>query len=239
MRFVPLASSSAGNAYLVEAPGGVLLIECGITYKKLQRLAGPALRGVCGCLISHEHGDHSKCWPDLIKSGIRVWASDKTVAELEYSRANAFLGILPQDPEGKYLPFRVGPFDVLPFETFHDAAQPVGFLIRCGGEKLAFATDTVRIHSRFPGAGILALEANYDKDILARCERMPEKVKKRVTNSHMEIGALCEYLEGADLSRCREIYLLHLSDASANEGGFVRRVKQVVPPGVQVIACRK
>lgn len=241
MRFIPLASSSAGNAYLVEAPGGGtapsgrLLLECGVSYKKLQKLAGFGLSGLSGCLITHEHKDHSKCWADLIKNGVRVWASAGTREALD----GALIDALPEDPEGGFLPFRVGPFDVLPFPTFHDGSQPVGYLIRAEGEKLAFATDTVRLHSRFPGAAILAVEANYDKDILARCERMPDEVKKRVTNSHMEIGDLCGYLQGEDLSRCREIYLLHLSDASANEGDFVRRVRAVVPGHVRVTACPK
>lgn len=241
MRFIPLASSSAGNAYLVEAPGagtspgGQLLLECGVSYKKLQKLAGFGLSGLSGCLITHEHKDHSKCWADLVKNGVRVWASAGTRETLDA----ALIDALPEDPEGGFLPFRVGPFDVLPFPTFHDGSQPVGYLIRCQGEKLVFATDTVSFRYRVPGANILALEANYDKDILARCERMPDKVKQRVQNSHMEIGTLCSYLAGADLSACRELYLLHLSDVSANEGDFVRRVRAVVPGHVRVTACPK
>lgn len=244
MRFIPLASSSAGNAYLVEAPGGLLLLECGLSFKRLRSLAGYRLHDLCGCLITHEHKDHSRCWADLIKNGVRVWASAGTVEKLAESGGGnaALLEELPEGEDGRdnpFLPFRVGPFDVQPFPTFHDAEEPVGYLIRSGGEKLAFATDTAVIHSRFPGVHILAVEANYDRDILARCDRMPDKVKHRVQNSHMEIGTLCGYLQGADLSACREIWLLHLSDASANEGDFVRRVRAVVPGHVRVVVCPK
>lgn len=256
MRFIPLASSSAGNAYLVEAPGagtspgGQLLLECGVSYKKLQKLAGFGLNGLSGCLITHEHKDHSKCWADLVKNGVRVWASAGTIEKLAEGDGGgtapsgnaSLLEELPEDPEegdNPFLPFRVGAFDILPFPTFHDAKQSAGYLIRAGGEKLAFVTDMGAIHIRFPGVNILALEANYDKDILARCERMPDKVKQRVQNSHMEIGTLCSYLAGADLSACRELYLLHLSDVSANEGDFVRRVRAVVPGHVRVTACPK
>lgn len=243
MRFIPLASSSAGNAYLVEVPGGLLLLECGQSFRRLRSLAGYRLHDLCGCLITHEHKDHSKCWADLVKNGVKVWASAGTIEKLAESGGNAsLLEELPEDPEGgdnPFLPFRVGAFDILPFPTFHDAAQSVGYLIRAGGEKLAFATDTVSLPQRFPGVNILAVESNYDRDILARNDRMPDKVKQRVTNSHMEIGTLCGYLQGADLSACREIYLLHLSDASANEGDFVRRVRAVVPHYVRVTACPK
>lgn len=242
MRFIPLASSSAGNAYIVEAGGGGtaprarLLLECGLSYKKLQKLAGYRLSGLCGCLITHEHKDHSGCWKDLVKDGVRVFASAGTREALD----GALIDELPDGGNGDpFLPIRVGPFDVLPFPTFHDARQPVGYLIRCQGEKLAFATDTVSFRYKLPGVSILALEANYDKNILERSDRMPDKVKQRVRNSHMEIGDLCRYLHGADLSACRELYLLHLSDASANEGDFVRRVQAAVPPCIRVTACRK
>jgi hypothetical protein len=83
------------------------------------------------------------------------------------------------------------------------------------------------------------VEANFDKAILERCEKMPEKVRHRVANTHMEIDVLCGILKRMDLSRCREIYLLHLSDATSHEGHFINKVARAVPKHIQVIACRK
>ena len=137
--------------------------------------------------------------------------------------------------------FNIGSFDIVAFEVFHDDAEPLGFLIksRVDGDILAFATDTVNLRYRFPGVNILAIEANYDKTILERCEKMPEKVKHRITNSHMEIDTLCDYLRSLDLSDCREIYLLHLSDATSHEEKFVDKVKKAVPGGIKIAACKK
>ena len=137
--------------------------------------------------------------------------------------------------------FNVGSFDIVPFATFHDAREPLGFLVksRVDGDILAFATDTVNLRYKFPGLTILAIEANYDKAILERCERMPEKVRYRITNSHMEIDTLCDYLRGLDLSRCREIHLLHLSDATSHEGHFLNKVARAVPRGIEIVACKK
>ena len=59
----------------------------------------------------------------------------------------------------------------------------------------------------------------------------------RVTNSHMEIETLCKYLQSLDLSQCRTLYLLHLSNAASNEGNFANRVRRVVPRHVEVIVC--
>ena len=135
----------------------------------------------------------------------------------------------------------VGTLEVMPFRVFHDAAEPFGFLVRSleDGDKLAFATDTVNLRYRFPGVTLLAVECNYAEHILEQNERMPEKVRKRIKNSHMEVSRLCGWISELDLSACREIYLLHLSDASSHEADFVKMVQEVVPAGVSVFACPK
>lgn len=42
-----------------------------------------------------------------------------------------------------------------------------------------------------------------------------------------------------DLSECREIHLLHLSDATSHEGHFINKVARAVPKGIEITACRK
>ena len=232
MRFEALASSSAGNAYIVEDGETRILLECGISHKKLLKLSGFALSDFKACLVSHEHKDHSKCVEDLIGRGMEVYMSAGTAEALGVEAVN-----IVESMEQ----FNVGTFDIVPFSTFHDAREPLGFLIksRVDGDVLAFATDTVNLRYKFPGLNILAIEANYDKSILERCERMPEKVRHRISNSHMEIDTLCDYLRSLDLYRCREIHLLHLSDATSHEGHFINKVFRTVPRGIEITACKK
>ena len=207
-------------------------MECGLSRKKLQQLTGFQLTAFDACMVSHEHKDHSQCVSDLIKSGVPVYMSQGTAEALE-------LDAVTEIQHGEQ--FAVGSIDVVPFDTFHDAAEPLGFLFksRIDGDVLAFATDTVNLRYKFPDLNILAIEANYDKAILERCERMPEKVRYRITNSHMEIDTLCDYLRSLDLSQCREIHLLHLSDATSHEGHFINKVARAVPPGIEITACDK
>ena len=232
MRFESLASSSAGNAYVVSDEETRVLLECGISHSKLQKLSGFSLSEFQACLVSHEHKDHSKAVEELISRGMAVYMSPGTAEALETEGAE-LVEHLEQ--------FSVGSLDIVPFDTFHDAKEPLGFLIksRVDGDVLAFATDTVNLRYKFPGLNILAIEANYDKNILERCNRMPEKTRYRITNSHMEIDTLCDYLRSVDLSQCREIHLLHLSDATSHEGHFINKVTRAVPPGIEVTACKK
>jgi phosphoribosyl 1,2-cyclic phosphodiesterase len=232
MRFESLASSSSGNAYIVTDRDTRILLECGVSHKKLQKLSGFSLSEFQACLVSHEHKDHAKAVRELIERGMTVYMSEGTADALETDAVN-----LIESMEQ----FNVGSLDIVPFTTFHDAAEPLGFLIksRIDGDVLAFATDTVNLRYRFPGLTILCIEANYDKGILERCERIPDKVRKRIANSHMEIDVLCDYLKSLDLSRCREIHLLHLSDATSHEVHFINKVARSVPKGIRITACKK
>lgn len=231
MRFEALASSSSGNAYIVSDSDTRILLECGVSHKKLQKLSGFSLSDFSGCLVSHEHKDHSKSVADLIGRGMEVYMSQGTAEALE-TEGVTLIEHMEQ--------FNVGSLDIVPFTTFHDAAEPLGFLIksRVDGDVLAFATDTVNLRYKFPGLNILAIEANYDKNILERSSR-PDKLKQRIVNAHMEIDTLCDYLRTLDLSQCREIHLLHLSDAVSHEGHFINKVARAVPEGIEIKACEK
>ena len=232
MRFRSLASSSHGNAYTVDDGETRILIECGIPYKNLQKLSGFSLSEFKACLLTHEHQDHAKSVQNLIERGIDVYMSFGTAEALEVEHAQ-IIEAMEQ--------FRVGSLDIVAFSTFHDAREPLGFLIKSreDGDIIAFATDTVNLRYKFPGINILAIEANYDRAVLERSEKLPEKTKERITKTHMEIDTLCDYLRSLDLSECREIHLLHLSDAMSREREFILKVKDAVPKGISVTACEK
>lgn len=232
MTFESFASSSHGNVYSVSDRETRILLECGVSRKKLRQLTGFDLAGFAACIVSHEHKDHSGCVADLIRDGLPVYMSQGTAEALELED----VAVIAHGEQ-----FTVGTIDVVPFSTFHDAAEPLGFLFksRHDGDTLAFATDTVNLAYRFPGVNILAIEANYAREILDRSERIPEKVRHRITNSHMEIDTLCRYLRELDLGACREIWLLHLSDAMSSEGQFIRKISGQISPKISVKVCKK
>lgn len=232
MKFQALASSSHGNAYIINDGVTRILIECGLSFKRLQQLSGFQLADVSACFISHEHKDHAGCYWDLLKNGMPVFSSAGTAAALDCNQITVL-----EERETAV----IGTLEVMPFQVFHDAAEPYGFLVRSSkdGDKLAFATDTVNLQYRFPGVTILAVECNYARPILERCTRMPEKVRRRIENSHMEVDRLCTWLATLPLDDCREIYLLHLSDACSDEEQFTCRVRRSVPTRIKVIPCPK
>lgn len=234
MKFEAFASSSKGNVYIVSDGESRILLDCGLSHKQLLKAVG-SVSNLDGCLISHCHADHSKCAKQLLGDMVPVYMTRGTAEALELP--DSLMELAHEIKAGEQ--FTVGTIDVLPFTTFHDAAEPVGFCMqsRVDGDILVYAIDTVNLPYQFPGVGVLAVEANFEQARLDRCEKIPEKVRHRIANTHMEIDMLCGILRRMDLSRCREIHLMHLSDATSHEGHFINKVARSVPPGIRVVAC--
>lgn len=231
MEFISLASSSSGNAYVVDDGKTKLLIECGISFKKLQKLMGFSVSELSGCLLSHEHKDHSKCAGEIILSGIPLYTSEGTIETL---------GLVGAKAVAEKEMVTVGTFDIIPFLVYHDAVEPYGFLVRsrASGKRLMFATDTAAINYDFAGLNIIVIECNYIKDILERSHKLPDKVRYRITNSHMEASAALKYILRLDTNALEKIYLCHLSDACSNEWR-IRKMFEEKFASVEIIICNK
>ena len=70
MIFTSLASSSHGNCYVVSDGETAILLECGISFRRIKKGLGFDLSAIRACLVSHEHKDHAKSVMDIIKSGV-------------------------------------------------------------------------------------------------------------------------------------------------------------------------
>ena len=237
MTFTALASSSSGNAYIVQDAGTRILIECGLPWKRLREMV-PDVERVTGCLVTHEHKDHSRSVHDLIDRGVPVWMTTGTATSIDCAAYQPIR--TAEDRPGGYAPFSVGTLEVLPFAVYHDAAEPVGFYIRSrvDDERMLFATDTCAVPFRFPGLAIVAVEANFSAEILSQSQRIPKDIRKRIANSHMEIGQTCRFLARLDRSKLREVVLIHLSDHHAREGLFMDFVGRICP-GIAVSCAAK
>lgn len=219
-----VASSSRGNCYLLYNPDECLIIEAGVPFKELNRLLFFDLKNVVGCVVSHEHGDHACRMDEYLKYGITCRASAGTIRNVKYTSKRLPL-IIEHGVSCK-----VGNFSVLPFNTEHDAEEPVGFLVyHPSMGTMLFATDTYYLRYKFPGLNHILIECNYQRSILdANFENGKIDVtrRNRTLLSHMEIETCIEALRANDLSAVNNVVLLHLSDQNSNEREFVKRISE-------------
>ena len=220
LKFCSLSSGSSGNCYLIGSDDTFLLVDAGITCKRItDGLSDLNLTPemISGVLITHEHVDHIKGAEVLSrKYDIPLFTNEKTGAEVLR---------LMKKTEGVSLryfensrPFTLGNIDIMPFPVCHDAVDAVGFSLYCGNSQISTATDTgcitPEMMTEIAGADLLVLEANHDEDML-KMGKYPWFLKQRILSAHGHLSNEAAGQAIAQLSeynpKQRQILLAHLS----------------------------
>lgn len=222
MKLKVIGTGSTGNAYILYNNTESLLIECGITIKKIKEAFNFDFSKLVGCLVTHEHGDHNKSIKEVLSSGIKVYASKGTLEAsnvVQHHNSNIL--------ETKKL-YQIGNFKIIPFDVRHDAQEPMGFLIQhpeCG--TTLFLTDTYYSPYKFNGLNNLIIEANFCEEIIdAKLKTDMRFLRDRILKSHLSIQKCIDLLNVNDLSNVNNIVLIHLSDSNSNELEFKRKVEE-------------
>jgi phosphoribosyl 1,2-cyclic phosphodiesterase len=116
-------------------------------------------------------------------------------------------------------PFEIGDIAISPFTIPHDAADPVGFVFKAEGVRMAFATDLgyipPNVKAQLKGVDLLLLESNHDLEML-RDGPYPWSVKQRVLSrvGHLSNEAAAAYLENEYDGQAAYVILAHLSESN-------------------------
>ena len=187
MRLTVFASGSSGNCLLLSGGGANILIDAGISARRISEMLGTcglSLQDITGVLITHEHSDHISGLLGLSRRcGAEIFAPRTVAARLR--------GMLPQiDERLRVIPvgedFMLSRMKVRAFHTPHDTDESVGYRVECGGV-FAIATDmgcvTDEVRENLLGADAALIEANHDEDML-RYGRYPVFLKRRILSEH-------------------------------------------------------
>ena len=101
-------SSSKGNCYRIKTStnGNELLLDAGLAFKDIQRYCRFNFVHLCGALVTHQHGDHCKAVPDLLKLGHRVYMLKDTAEAIYVAGHHKAVYITPK------IQFSVGNFAI-------------------------------------------------------------------------------------------------------------------------------
>lgn len=181
-----LASGSKGNSTYIRAGKYSVLIDAGLSGRALEeRMAALDLdiKALNALLITHEHKDHIKGIGVLSRRyDLPIYANDGTWAEAESE-----LGKIKAKNRRVFSgDFIVGDLKFSPYDIYHDAAQPVGYICQAAGKKIVLATDTgvisEEIAARIKGADLFVLESNHDLEMLMT-GKYPYFLKNRIKGS--------------------------------------------------------
>ena len=217
LSFTTLASGSAGNAALVSCGDTHILLDAGVSARRLT--AGLAALGVrpealSAILITHEHSDHLSGLQVFTKNNrVPIYATGPTCRRLCYKAA--FLDNLVRPLEAG-AGTQIGSLWAESFPTPHDAAGSVGWSISGDGGRMALCTDlghvTPPVRRAAEGCDLLVCETNHDVDML-RAGPYPYYLKQRILGDrgHLSNEAGAELAAFAVETGARSVILAHLS----------------------------
>lgn len=218
IRFSILASGSSGNATLVETGDQKILVDCGLSGKKMEDLfeqVGRKMSDLDAILVTHEHVDHIKGLGVVArKYKLPIFANQKT-----WQAMDPMIGEVNTDQKFQFDMETVKTFGSLQVESFgvsHDAIEPMFYIFHNGAKKFVMITDTGYVSDRMKGhirgADAYLFESNHDIEML-RMGRYPWNVKRRILGDEGHISnedagiAIGEVIT----DKTKRIYLGHLS----------------------------
>lgn len=218
-----LASGSDGNCTVVECDGSAVMIDAGISCRRILSLMdqeGVDKEVVKAILITHEHSDHvSGAGATARKLGVPVMCNEATFSQLS-------LGNVDYIPFDSASSFDVGGFHVTPLPTSHNAIEPNAFLTQVDDKNILVATDTgkltFQIEHALSMADIAVIESNYDKRMLADGP-YPAALKRLIGSDHGHLSNVdCANAIKRTMSDGRQVFLAHLSKTN-NEPDLARQ----------------
>lgn len=185
LNFCSLYSGSSGNSLLVETENSKILIDAGVSSKKIETALynleiDPST--IDGILITHEHSDHVQGLGTFAKKfDLPVFVNQKTLDAMPKQKEKIDnKNIKKFKIEEK---FEIKDLKIKPFSIPHDAANPCGFNIFKDNKKISIATDighmTNGILKNLEDSIFVLLESNYDPEVL-KFSRYPYILKTRI-----------------------------------------------------------
>ena len=176
MQISVLASGSTGNVTYIETPQHKILLDAGLSGKKIAGLMssiGRDLSDVDTLLVTHEHSDHRQSVGVLArKYGLSVYANEGT-----WNAMNSKIGKVSDDQKNIFPPDTVmdfGDIDIESFSVSHDAAEPQFYVFHHRNKSFVVLTDTGFVSDRMEGvikdADGYLLECNHDIEMLENGE---------------------------------------------------------------------
>lgn len=219
---ISLFSGSKGNCTLVRCGATKVLIDAGMSCRAIERAlgdVGETLGAISAVFLTHEHSDHTKALPILLKKHpVPVHAPADTVKTLA-------LGGYPTDcfvPHPVCFSVTVSapngddPMVFSSFPTPHDASVSVGYRIETAEGSAALATDlgsvTDAVRCAFSGCRNIVIESNHDENMLLMGS-YPYELKRRILSDsgHLSNSACGDFVRELVAGGAQHILLAHLS----------------------------
>jgi len=222
LKLTSLSSGSSGNCSLLETEDTKILIDFGISTRKVQsflKYLGYDLTDISGILLTHDHSDHTQGLKTFLKHYKTNIFSTKKLLDYIKKNFDATDDVLVEIKKNTL--FDINDISVRAFQTSHDAIDSMGFRFSHNDEVIGYATDlgevTADVRNGLIGCERVFLEANYDDEMILYGP-YPHSLKQRIRSAKGHLSNLqsaefiCELIENGTKTIC----LGHLSKENNN-----------------------
>lgn len=219
LNITTLASSSIGNSALVSCGNTYILLDAGISAKRITaglRSLGISPGQLSAVFVTHEHSDHISGLRVLAaKIAVPIYATPLTCAAMyRKERCDAVRDLMCEQPAGSGV--QIGSLWAESFPTPHDAADSVGYSFTGDDGRIVVCTDlghvTRAVRTAVEDCDLLVCETNHDEDWV-RAGPYPYHLKQRILGDrgHLSNKAGAELAAQAVGSGTKTVILAHLS----------------------------
>ena len=222
-RIVPLYSSSHGNSTLIKSNGAYILVDCGVSCKKVSQAlvqSGVYPDDIAAVFLTHRHTDHINGVKIFSKKyHTPIYGTKETLAPLD-----ELFSPVTEIQENDIVRIENGP-EVRAFPTPHDVPGSVCYRVinPVTGSSVSVMTDLGRVNDGMKGfarnSDVILLEANYDPYLLENNANYPYPLKRRISGGHGHISN-SESADAAEFfiqNGTKRIILGHLSPENNTE----------------------
>ncbi len=218
IKFCSLSSGSSGNCQYIETKSSKIIVDSGFSGKRTKELLNSIdvdSKDLDAIFVTHEHTDHVKGVGVLSRRyDIPIFANGNTWKGMEDKIGKIKEENIQIFSTEKFLEFK--DLTIYPIPTFHDANEPVGYIVFYKGVKLSIITDTGLISKdiieKIEDSNLYYLESNHD-ELMLKEGLYPWYLKRRILSakghlSNEDAGnTLAQILKGQG----EKVILAHLS----------------------------
>lgn len=213
MKALFVGSGSKGNASVFISGDTIIEIDAGLSLKRVHIALGPygkSRQDLQALFITHNHSDHVSQLHIMMKDMAKVYAGEFAIDEEGYTTIEPGVGV------------DIGPFNIIPFSSHHDAPNPLNFILLVEGMKIGYVTDTGYIDdlglAMLSNCDYYVFESNYEPSLLEASSR-PAWLKQRIRGKtgHLSNKQCGQYLKKLIGDKTKTVFLAHLSEECNTE----------------------
>jgi len=242
IKFCSLSSGSSGNCHYMETENIRILVDAGFSGRQVENLLDSIDRcpsTIDAIFVTHEHLDHVKGVGVLSRRyDIPIYANANTWIGMEKTIGNIREKNIQVFTSENYL--NIKDLDIYPLKIFHDALEPVGYIVNYQDKKISLITDTGLVNNhmieKIKDSNLYLLESNHDREML-RTSSYPWTLKQRIMGNkgHLSNDDAGRILKKIIKAKGEIILLGHLSrDNNLPDLAFKTVSDYLIDKGVQV-----